>query len=390
MKRVAVVGASGFVGTALTERLVASGTAEVVPIIHSSGNAWRLLRMGIPLKIVDLHNRSELDKALEGCTHIVNCSRGDESVMIKGFKNLLDAARSARVQTFVHLSSVAVYGDPPHPQSVSEDAPTNPMMGTYGGIKLQQDRMTQSAAKAGLPSIILCPPNIGGPYSYFFLQVLEALRKGTFVLLAGQPAVCNLVDAANLSYAIELSLDKGSHDAPRVFVTDDEPTTWMDVVDGLMPLLKGFPRPPLISREEMISLRPDSAPRSQSLKRTMLHLVSSDVREAMRRDPNLAKVDGLFRRATKVLGSTMEDRLRVTVEGPVKIRPISFDANVARGLSVQQLRGVRHSCDLAKRVLAYKPLVTVQESLEAFCKWQRETWRMDIPEDWALLRHVYR
>ncbi|PYV39918.1 MAG: dihydrodipicolinate reductase, partial [Acidobacteria bacterium] len=39
--RVAVVGASGLVGATLVERLVVLPGCEVVPLIHSSGNAWR-------------------------------------------------------------------------------------------------------------------------------------------------------------------------------------------------------------------------------------------------------------------------------------------------------------------------------------------------------------
>jgi len=51
MKRIAVVGASGFVGSTLVERLLARGDVEVVPFIHTSGNAMRLARRGIEAAI---------------------------------------------------------------------------------------------------------------------------------------------------------------------------------------------------------------------------------------------------------------------------------------------------------------------------------------------------
>ncbi|HEY9446059.1 MAG TPA: NAD(P)-dependent oxidoreductase, partial [Burkholderiales bacterium] len=139
MRRIAVVGASGLVGSTLTERLLAQGADEIVPFIHSSGNAMRLARRGVELKMLDLMEPTQVEAALAGVTHVVNCSRGSDEVMLTGLSNLLAASRKHRVERFVHLSSVAVYGDPPPPESSAEDAPALPARGTYGWIKLQQD-----------------------------------------------------------------------------------------------------------------------------------------------------------------------------------------------------------------------------------------------------------
>jgi nucleoside-diphosphate-sugar epimerase len=86
--------------------------------------------------------------------------------MIDGLRNILAACRSAGVRRFVHLSSVLVY-DPPPPESTDEDAPAIPQPGaeSYGFMKLEQDKMVQGAAKSRLPAVILCPPNISGPFS---------------------------------------------------------------------------------------------------------------------------------------------------------------------------------------------------------------------------------
>jgi NAD dependent epimerase/dehydratase family len=60
--KVAVFGASGFVGSALVERLQQKGV-ELVPVIHTAGNAWRLARHGIPLRAVDLMSRAAVREA---------------------------------------------------------------------------------------------------------------------------------------------------------------------------------------------------------------------------------------------------------------------------------------------------------------------------------------
>src|SRR5579871_4347434 len=129
--KVAVFGASGFVGATLVEQLLAQKGVEVRPLIHSYGNAWRLSRAGIALKTVDILSPADVAAAVAGCTHIVNCTRGSTDVMIQGLKNLLQASEAAQVQRFVHLSSVAVYGDMPPPESEREDAATNPYPGSY-------------------------------------------------------------------------------------------------------------------------------------------------------------------------------------------------------------------------------------------------------------------
>src|SRR5439155_8791005 len=182
----------------------------------SSGNAWRLARLGIALLAVDLLVPDEIDRALRGCTHVVNCALGSADAMVKGLQNLLAASRKNNVERFIHLSSVLVYGDPPPPESGHENAQTRPT-GTYGRIKLQQDRMVRQASRTGLPSVILCPPNVSGPYSPFLVKVLDALRAGAFALLDDGKTPCNLIDVSNLAHAIELALDRGTANGKRIF-----------------------------------------------------------------------------------------------------------------------------------------------------------------------------
>src|SRR5688500_2317183 len=156
--RVAVFGASGFVGATLVQRLWQSEAIEVRPIIHSSGNAARLSRFGRPMITADALQPATLDAALDGCTHVVNCSRGPAEVMLTGLRNMLDASRRARVRRFVHLSSVAAYGDLPGRSVLAESERPAPAPNTYGWTKQQQDEIVMRAHQEGLSCAILCPP----------------------------------------------------------------------------------------------------------------------------------------------------------------------------------------------------------------------------------------
>ena len=387
MRRVAIAGASGFVGSTLVERLLAQGHDEILPLIHSSGNAMRLARLGIDLPAVDLLVQDQVERALRGCTHVVNCALGDADAALSGLRNLLAACRKNKVERFIHLSSVLVYGDPPPPESLHENARTNPT-GDYGRLKLKQDQMVQQACREGLPAVILCPPNISGPYSPFLIKVLDALRAGSFVLLDGGNTPCNLIDVSNLAHAIELALERGSTDGKRMFVTDDEETTWHDVTEGLIPVAECADPIPIITREELSGLRTSNGKSSLSLMRGLKHLVSREVREALRKDPLWAKVEEGFGQTVTRLGKPVEERLRLAMAGPTSVAKANGAPHYNLHLSLQQLRGVRHACDLAKQELGYEPVYSFAESMQAFREWYRSHHGMDTG-NWDLLKQLY-
>jgi nucleoside-diphosphate-sugar epimerase len=386
--RVAVIGASGFVGVAVVEDLRRRGV-DTVPVIHSPGNAWRLIRLGIPLRQADLLIPGQAQAAIAECTHVINCLRGSDQIMIEGMENLLRACGEQRIEKLVHLSSVAVYGDPPPPEAVSESAPTLPAQGSYGSIKLAQDLMVAKAAAKGLPAVVLCPPNIIGPYSDYLLQLLQTLNRRQFALLDDGHAVCNTVDVANLAHAAVTALDSKVTDGSRYFVTDDEDVTWGAVVSRLQGIGGISPDLPHITAAELRRRRDAQADkRPLSLWRAVKHTFSSGVREALRRDPLWEKVDGTVRKMVNRMGTHLEDSLRESIEGHATVPVVDASPQLNVQLSAQQLRGVRHSCSLAKTTLGYRPCYSFSQSMDAFSRWLVATRGMN-DADWNLTRHLY-
>src|SRR6185503_4840465 len=317
--KVAIIGASGFVGTAVVEHLRRRGV-DAVALVGSTGNSWQHLRRGMSPRVLNVLDRAAVERHLADCSHVVNCLRGADDVMLKGLENLLATAAKNRCQRFVHLSSVAVYGDSPSPAAADESAPTAPSKGSYGWVKLQQDDMVQRAAKNGLPGVILCPPNIFGPASYFLVQLLDALIKKEFVLIDDQDSICATVDVANLAEACSLALESGVVDGRRLFVTDDELVTWPRLVARLTRAAQLDADVPTCSAEALKRMQPKASAERSSLWRSAKHLVSSDVRQALRKDANIARLDSGLRSLVAKLGSSVEDRIRLSVEGPLQVR----------------------------------------------------------------------
>ena len=384
--RVAVFGASGFVGATLVERLWRDHAVEVVPVIHSSGNAARLARFGKPLVIADALQPRSIDAALEGCSHVVNCSRGPAEVMLRGLQNLLDASSRARVTRFVHLSSVAAYGNTSVPV-LDEMAKPAPSPNTYGWMKLSQDQMVERAAARGLPSTVLCPPNISGTYSPFLLDILQTIRRGELALVDDGRYPCELVDVHNLAHAIQLALNARGTDAGRIFVTDGSETTWADVAEALAPLADLEGRMPSIDLEAARRISAASLPPRPTIMRTLKHLGSADLLGALRKDPLLASAEKSAKAAIKRVPS-LERSLRQRFEKKPNFAARARSAVWSERLVSQQLRNVRYSQSRATALLGYQPIVSADQSMQAFRAWYGDLYGWNDTA-WPLIRHLY-
>ena len=386
--KVAIFGASGFVGMALAERLMLEGGIELVICINRLGNAWRFSRARIPVRSVDIMAPDQLAAALDGVTHVVNCTRGGTEVMLQGLKNLLATCRETKVKRFVHLSSISAYGDPPPGECLREDAQSKPDPGSYGWEKLKQDEMVEAANAAGLDCVILCPPNISGIFSSFVYNVLSDMRADTLALVDGGLRPNSTVDVDNLVHAILLSLNVAKGDGRRIFVTDGGRHTWKEMTEGLMELAERSRPMASVAAEDVVI--PTFAPAPlPPLWQSLKHLASSDVREALRRDPRWARVDAAVRRLVARSGAKIEDRLRMSIEGPQRVGKIPEQSRYTSRYMAVQKRGIWHSIDRARDAIGYTPVLSFKAGLERYREWYKLMYGFGS-EFWPLTREIER
>jgi hypothetical protein len=223
---------------------------------------------------------------------------------------------------------------------------------------------------------------------------VDACQQGRPPMVDGRQGLTSLrlleelFDVSNLARAIELALDLGAASGKRMFVTDDEDTTWRDVIEGLTPVAELTEPVPAITREELSRLRMADSKPSISVAQSLKHLISSDVRAAMRKDPLWAKVEQALPRGVTRLGKGVEGQVRLSIAGPLPIPKVNSGPQYNVQLCLQQLRGVRHASDLAKQELGYKPLYTFAASMRAFCAWYRSQHGMDTGS-WDPLKQIY-
>ena len=169
---VLVTGATGDVGDAVCERLVAAG-AQVRGTSRGGADV-----SGVEMYRADLADPASFEPALQGVDAVVHAAVSpttdtidgdvDEalSIDLDGSLALARSAREAGVERFVHLSSCAVY-DMRGLAVVTEDSPRWTFDGdfswfTYGVVKAAIDRGMEQLRGEGLPVTVLRPCDVVG------------------------------------------------------------------------------------------------------------------------------------------------------------------------------------------------------------------------------------
>jgi nucleoside-diphosphate-sugar epimerase len=368
--RVLITGASGFIGGRLCEVMALTRAYTPRAFIHSTASAARITRFPIEFTIGDLLDTASVDRAVEDCNAIVHLARGDDSVMHAGLANLLRVAVRRKVSRFVHISSVAVYGNLPPPESISEDAPIHRCDNPYGRVKLDQEkRILKCAREQGLPAVILRPPNVWGPYSYFSLEMIQKLRKGALALVSSGENPCNMVHVDNLVEAILLSLWKPEAVNQIFFVTDDPMISWKHCLEDQAALVK-TPLPTVAETELVIP--PAERIWGESLRVTPRVLVSGELRQQLRRIPLVRVLEERLYSGFKSLSPETQHLLRARLSSEIVhvAKRSSSSLNFVReGLHLTQLRKVAHSSEKARRLLDYTAPVKYAEGIVLLEAW---------------------
>jgi dihydroflavonol-4-reductase len=170
-----VTGATGFLGSHVARQLVARGEKNVRVLARPSSDLRALAGLAVESVTGDLRDPASLDRALAGVERVYHVAadyrlwaRDPREIYesnVTGTRNLLAAARRAGVARIVYTSTVATIAVPKGKSLPDErtEARLSDMIGAYKRSKFLAEQEVLSAAREGLPVVIVNPTTPVGP-----------------------------------------------------------------------------------------------------------------------------------------------------------------------------------------------------------------------------------
>ena len=206
-----VTGATGLLGSHIVEQL-REANQPVRALVRTTSDTRRLDEWGVEKVFGDVTDPASLAEALKGIRTVYNVAakvgdwgpwRDFLAVSIEGTRNMLDAARDAGVQRFLHVSSISAYGHPDGKGLVlDETAPLGVKLhrwSYYSRAKAEAERIAWEYYRRGdVPLTVVKPSWLYGPRDRASMpRLVRAIRAGKGKLIGDGANRLNLTYAGN-------------------------------------------------------------------------------------------------------------------------------------------------------------------------------------------------
>jgi nucleoside-diphosphate-sugar epimerase len=245
--KVLLTGATGYLGRAVTELLVARG-AHVWAIVRRADTA---LPPGVTAVPADLTGpEGALATAAAGMDVVVHCAahlgagsrEAHRLVNVAGTRKLLEVAAQAGVRRFVHVSTIAVYGWKEPGSIAGPDDPYEPcpdLRDDYAWSKIHADRWACAYRDHGLLDVAIVRPGIiYGDGRDFVARVWRRLRGPLCAIGGGRSMLVPLVHRRDVADAIVRAAET-TRPLPRPLLVVDPDSPRQDAYLSLRAKVRG-------------------------------------------------------------------------------------------------------------------------------------------------------
>jgi dihydroflavonol-4-reductase len=192
--RIAVTGATGFIGCHLAQLLSSQGHDVVATGRPESAaelaRAERVRRAGITLRTGSLLDNGFADQLLQGCEAVIHLAAAQHEgnvpdayfrdVNVSGIRLLLEAAVRAGVRRIVYGSTIGIYGSASQGQ-LDEESPPRPE-NIYCVTKLEAERVTAEFSSQ-IETCVVRISETYGPGDLRLLKLFRTIDRGAFVMI---------------------------------------------------------------------------------------------------------------------------------------------------------------------------------------------------------------
>ena len=298
MTKIALTGATGFVGGALARELVEQGH-EIVALARPFSSRAHLADLPITWVEGDVTDRESLRGKFDGAAWLIHAAgmlgqagvpeRAYFALHEQGTNNVLAEAETAVIQRILHVSSPGVLGpiSGPPADETAPLAPSNP----YERSKAAAEQVALVYARGGSPVVIVRPEFIYGPGDLHVLGLFKAVGNGRFFTINGGQSTCHPTYIDDAVTGMLLALQKGRvgeiyHIAGPQPVTFRELGATIAAALGVSPPKLNLPRPLAMSGATGLELAARLFKKRPPLSRTGVAFFSESRRFSWQKSHN--------------------------------------------------------------------------------------------------------
>jgi nucleoside-diphosphate-sugar epimerase len=237
-----VTGAAGFLGSHVTEVLLARGQRPRV-LVRPGEELGSLSGADVDIHRGDICDRAALTAALTGVERVLHCAArtgpwgpGPEyqRTNVRGLEALVKAALEAGIRRIVHVSSITVHGNDVR-GSADESAPLRGEPNPYSRSKVAGERLLQRMINdQGAPVTIVRPGWIYGPRdAASFGRLAHMIEQGRMVMAGSGANHLPLIYARDAAHGAVLAGESEYANGRAYLLVNDEPVTQREFLTAI-------------------------------------------------------------------------------------------------------------------------------------------------------------
>lgn len=380
-KRVLVLGGAGFIGSRVVQALAQKSGARLRVLARSYTGVGNIARYPVEIVRGDVGDRAALDRALDRCDFVINCTYGkgdrreQQRVNVDAVRALIELAAPHHVRQVVHVSTIMVYGVPPD-GVLDEQVRTRPARRDhYGYTKRQGEEVALSTgSRLGVGVAVVQPAAVYGPGApSWTLRPLREMKAERAVLVDGGAGISNAVYVDDVVAALLRAAVEPRAAGERLLVAAPDVVTWREFFGAYDELLGGG-RVVAMDAAEIAAAR-----RQQRKQQGNLAQLRALIREEQRARQRLLAVPALAaaRRTVEAvlprhLTAGVRDKLRATTPETVRVSAPADPVRLPNRTEERFYRAaVRIDCTRATDLIGYRPRYRFAGGMERVVAWAR-------------------
>ncbi len=377
-KKILITGATGFIGSRLCEMLSLEHHIPYRALVRNFSRAARIARLDAEMVAGDMLDVDSLEKAVQGCDCVVHLAHSDDKTAGKQAANLVAVCRRARIERFVHVSSMAVHGPTPEPEVLTEANAVIKRWGeAYSDAKAEAEAVVTAAfEKHRFPAVILRPTVVYGPYSFFVTPIVNDAREGRVSLIDGGRGICNAVYVDDVCDAILAAIASDDVLGKAFFINGDSRITWREFITTFAELVAVPKKTYDHSVDEITEHWRSRQPRTRGSVIAALRLAASPAFHAQL--STVPRLGVLIRSTKELVTAAISAEQKLSIKSRLRGRPVIAHHDGEPPVKVpSEGRVVREayrswiSNELAKSRLGWRPGHTFEEGAARTAEWLR-------------------